>query len=101
MKKLSFCILLFLLLIVSDAFAGIPEKDRETGFNYQKWSTVDHRKIELIQKEFKHPEEVTKACIYCHTNASKQVHKTIHWTWKCDADKTKTLGKSGITLNNF
>jgi hypothetical protein len=58
--------------------------------------TADHRKFELLKKEFKSGPEVTEACLSCHTEAVRQVHKTIHWTWECE----KGLGKSKV-VNNF
>ena len=45
-------------------------------------STADHSKFKELQKDFKTGPEVTKACLTCHTEAAKQVHKTKHWTWE-------------------
>ena len=60
--------------------------------------TADHRKFELLKKEFKSGPEVTEACLSCHTEAVRQVHKTIHWTWECE----KGLGKSKVvTISEF
>ncbi|MDY0132058.1 MAG: hypothetical protein RBR53_05245 [Desulforegulaceae bacterium] len=69
--------------------------------DYRSWTTADHNKIDLLQQKFGTPEEVTSACIFCHTDASKQIHDTIHWSWECGADKTGKMGKGGITMNNF
>ncbi|MCG7963086.1 MAG: cytochrome C, partial [Candidatus Thiodiazotropha endolucinida] len=44
-------------------------------------STADHSKFEQLQEEFETGPEVTKACLSCHTEAAKQLHKTTHWTW--------------------
>ena len=39
-------------------------------------STADHSKFKELQKEFKNGPEVTKACLTCHTEASKQLMQT-------------------------
>ena len=45
-------------------------------------STADHSKFKELKGPFKTGEEVTKACLSCHTEASKQVMNTRHWTWE-------------------
>lgn len=64
-------------------------------------STADHGKFEVLKKEFKSGPEVTKACLSCHTEAAKQIHKTKHWTWEALNPQTnQKLGKKHI-INNF
>lgn len=64
-------------------------------------STADHTKFKELQRDFKTGEDVTKACLECHTEAAKQVHKTKHWTWEFLNPATKQrLGKKHI-INNF
>ncbi len=64
-------------------------------------STADHSKYEELQKQFKQGQEVTEACIDCHTEAAKQIHKTKHWTWEYTNPKTgQKLGKKNV-INNF
>ena len=48
------------------------------------WRTTDHSKHEVLQKDFVSGGELTQACISCHSEAEKQFHKTIHWTWLAD-----------------
>lgn len=106
MKKL-FAFTLVFIFFYSQVFSSQENvsvediKDIKTGSDYKKWTTADHSKIPMLQKNFKTPEEVTQACIFCHTEAASQMQQTIHWTWKCSADKTGKMGKDGITLNNF
>ncbi len=59
--------------------------------------TVDHSRLEALNKPFVSGPEITKACLACHTEAESQFHQTIHWTWKAD----KLKGKAGYSLNNF
>jgi octaheme c-type cytochrome (tetrathionate reductase family) len=64
-------------------------------------STADHSKFKELQKHFESGPEVTKACIKCHTEAAKQIHKTKHWTWEfLNPDNKQRLGKKNV-LNNF
>ncbi len=66
------------------------------------WGTTDHSKHKILKKEFKSGPEVTKTCLSCHTEAAKQFHKTIHWTWMDpNTQKDEKLGKGGLSINNF
>ena len=66
-----------------------------------KPSTADHSKFEELQLPFASGPEVTAACLNCHTEASKQLHKTTHWTWAFDNPLTgQELGKKNV-INNF
>ncbi len=68
----------------------------------KRWITTDHAKHEVLQKPFMSGEEVTQACISCHSEASTQFHKTIHWTWLASGDKKEPkYGKAGYSVNNF
>ena len=63
--------------------------------------TADHSKFKELQKQFKSGPEVTKACLTCHTEAAKQVHRTKHWTWEfINTEKNQKLGKKNV-LNNY
>ena len=64
-------------------------------------STTQHARHAALQQDFADPSEVTKACLSCHTEAAKQIHKTIHWTWIHPEDPEKKHGKGGISFNNF
>ena len=64
-------------------------------------STADHTKFKELQRHFDSGPAVTRACIKCHTEAAKQIHKTKHWTWEfLNPDNKQRLGKRNI-LNNF
>lgn len=68
---------------------------------HQNKSTADHSKFEILNQNFEKPEDVTKACLSCHTDAASQVMKTIHWTWICPKSGDGKLGKAGMSLNNY
>jgi len=64
-------------------------------------STADHTKYKELQQAFQSGPEVTKACLSCHTEAAKQVHKTKHWTWEfLNPENNQRLGKKNV-MNNF
>ena len=63
--------------------------------------TADHSKFKELQAEFKSGQEVTRACLSCHTEASRQVMKTKHWTWEAvNPNTNQKLGKKTL-VNNF
>lgn len=63
-------------------------------------STSDHTKFKALQQEFNSGPEVTKACLSCHTEAAKQIHKTQHWKWEYRSPEGQLLGKKHV-INNF
>ncbi|WP_445158362.1 tetrathionate reductase family octaheme c-type cytochrome [Halomonas sp. E14] len=64
-------------------------------------STADHRQFDALQGPFNNAEEVTQACLSCHTEASQQVMATRHWTWDYkNPHGGETLGKRTM-LNTF
>ncbi len=68
----------------------------------KRWTTTDHSKIEALNQNFTSGSQITQACLSCHTDASMQFEKTIHWTWKVESEKPGiTNGKAGHAVNNF
>ncbi|OGA17611.1 MAG: cytochrome C [Betaproteobacteria bacterium RIFCSPLOWO2_02_FULL_66_14] len=64
-------------------------------------TTADHARFKELQREFKSGPEVTKACLICHTEAARQVHRTKHWTWEfVNPDTGQRLGKKTL-VNNY
>ncbi len=87
---------LCVLLSVCPALAGLPAIAHAAAS-----STADHGKFSELQKPFKSCEEVTTACLACHTEAARQVMATRHWTWDYTNPATgQRLGKMTM-LNSF
>ena len=64
-------------------------------------ATADHSRFKELQGPFVSGEEVTRACLSCHTEAAKQVIDTRHWTWDySNPDTGQRLGKKTM-LNGF
>ncbi|QTA80936.1 Putative cytochrome c family protein, OhcA-like [Desulfonema limicola] len=105
-----FVFIVFLsFLHVSAAFTTVLDETapgltmaRQATHSAKLWITSDHSKHEILQQEFTSGPEVTKACLYCHSEAASQFHKTIHWTWlDPNVDKKEMIGKGGYSVNNF
>ncbi|MGK7395903.1 MAG: tetrathionate reductase family octaheme c-type cytochrome [Candidatus Cyclobacteriaceae bacterium M3_2C_046] len=67
-------------------------------------SSVDHSKFPELQKEFATPQDVTEACISCHTERHKEVIESSHWNWArisyIEGKGLRALGKKNV-VNNF
>lgn len=99
--------ILTLVLVLSfcmPCLSAVGNKTGKTKLEIKKIAakpTADHRKFKQLKEEFKRGPEVTKACLSCHTEAARQVHATIHWTWgKKKKGQIHELGKA-YTLNSF
>ncbi|MDO9386109.1 MAG: tetrathionate reductase family octaheme c-type cytochrome [Thiobacillus sp.] len=91
-----------LLLVALNATAQTPATpDAAPARTEVKESTAEHGKFSQLKKPFKTGEEVTEACLSCHTEAAKQVMATRHWTWDYVNPSTgQRLGKKTM-LNSF
>ncbi|MBN2262900.1 MAG: tetrathionate reductase family octaheme c-type cytochrome [Prolixibacteraceae bacterium] len=67
-------------------------------------SSVDHTKFEILQQEFATPQDVTEACISCHTERHREVMNSSHWNWErisyIEGRGIEASGKSNV-INNF
>ena len=93
----------FFAFIISLFFLTYSHADN----NSKNIQVNSHSNYHILKQDFKKPEDVTKACLTCHTEAAKDIMKTSHWTW---SNKTAKLpGREGKTyeigkkegLNNF
>jgi octaheme c-type cytochrome (tetrathionate reductase family) len=90
----------FLLLLAALLSFAAHAYASDSG-NRPTTSTADHTKFKALQGPFKSGEEVTQACLECHTEAAKQVMATRHWTWDYINPGTgQRLGKKTM-LNSF
>ena len=66
--------------------------------------SVDHSKLPALQKAFASPQQVTEACVSCHTESHKEVMQSSHWNWEraeyIPGRGVRYIGKKNI-LNNF
>ncbi len=67
-----------------------------------RWTTVDHSKTAQLKQDFLSGEQITNACLSCHSEAADQFHQSIHWTWLASGSKKDLrYGKAGHSVNNF
>jgi octaheme c-type cytochrome (tetrathionate reductase family) len=93
--------LLALCVLVTPALAASESSATAAATGRTSESTADHGAFKILQRDFSSGPEVTKACLTCHTEAAKQVHKSKHWTWEfMNPDTKQRLGKKNV-INNF
>lgn len=67
-------------------------------------SSVDHSKFQILQQAFETPQEVTEACISCHTERHKEIMASAHWNWErvayVEGRGVAATGKKNV-INNF
>jgi octaheme c-type cytochrome (tetrathionate reductase family) len=66
--------------------------------------SVDHSKFEVLNREFKTPQEVTETCISCHNERHKEIMGSSHWNWErvsyVEGRGVTAAGKKNV-INNF
>ncbi len=65
------------------------------------WTTADHSEMEALKKEFETGQQITDACLSCHSKADDQLMHTIHWTWLSPYADGDVVGKAGYSVNTF
>ena len=79
-------------------FLGLPLSAAEQAV---ATSTADHTKFEALKQQFDSGPDVTRACLTCHTEAAKQIHKTKHWRWSFTHPDTGELLGKRVIINSF
>lgn len=51
-------------------------------------STADHSRFDVLKKKFRKVRDVNNACLSCHNEGARQIHKTKHWAWEYDSSTT-------------
>lgn len=73
-------------------------------YTFKKKPSVNHSALRELNKEFKSPQEVTEACLSCHTETHKEVMASSHWNWErvsyVDGRGISSAGKKNV-MNNF
>ncbi len=111
MKKIFISVAL-IGLVIAIAIGILSSKDTEqnplsllqTKLSEKPAPSVDHTKFAVLQKKFTTPQQVTEACISCHTERAKEVMKSNHWNWEraeyIQGRGIVYLGKKNA-INNF
>lgn len=90
------------LAVQTDSAAPGRIMARQSIKSDEPWKTADHTKHKALQATFESGNQITEACLSCHSEAESQFHKTIHWTWlAAEEPDGKLIGKAGDSVNNF
>ncbi|HKJ98480.1 MAG TPA: tetrathionate reductase family octaheme c-type cytochrome [Desulfotignum sp.] len=113
-KPVWFTALLFVILLFTSpaaaSVAAAAQEEEALGMKLAKqavrsdkhWTTVDHSKLDALNQNFTSGDQITQACLSCHTDAAMQFEETIHWTWEVPSEKEGIMnGKAGHAVNNF
>lgn len=97
--------LLAILLLVATALAPQVGQAQDQAVRWSRdasvVSTADHEAFDSLKQRFRSPEEVTEACLGCHTRAADQIHATLHWTWSLEVPTIdRPVGKRNL-VNSF
>ncbi len=74
---------------------------KQAGIMSGDWTTADHSEMEALKKSFQSGQEITDACLSCHSKADDQLFHTIHWSWLSPYDDGDVVGKAGYSVNTF
>ncbi|MEW5798336.1 MAG: tetrathionate reductase family octaheme c-type cytochrome [Bacteroidota bacterium] len=96
--------LYFVATITKKDVEPTPLAELKEQYSKKEKTSVDHSKFPQLRKHFAKPQEVTAACIECHTERHTEVMKSSHWNWEreeyIEGRGIRYVGKKNI-LNNF
>ncbi|MGF7141173.1 tetrathionate reductase family octaheme c-type cytochrome [Roseimarinus sediminis] len=87
-----------------EIYFNLKLEELKTKYAIEPVPSVDHRKFEILQQEFESPQDVTEACISCHTERHKEIMNSAHWNWErvsyIEGRGVEAAGKRNV-VNNF
>jgi octaheme c-type cytochrome (tetrathionate reductase family) len=99
-----FLLVLIHLFNVEDEYYNLKLEALKQEYAIKPVPSIDHRKLPDLQREFSTPQEVTEACIACHTERHREVMASAHWNWErvsyVEGRGVAAAGKKNV-LNNF
>ncbi len=102
-------IVVFPIVIITLALSDGEQENRHLEdvrslYSGQSKPSVDHSKFDALKVDFTSPQEMTTACLSCHTERGKEVLGNAHWNWEreeyIEGRGVTYLGKKNL-LNNF
>ncbi|MCE1163769.1 MAG: tetrathionate reductase family octaheme c-type cytochrome [Bacteroidetes bacterium] len=111
MKKIFFIVIVIALVIISSIILLESNQTEPSNLDILKKTmskkdsaSADHSKFAVLQKKFDSPQQVTEACLSCHTERHKEVMRSSHWNWSreqyIEGRGIVNLGKKNA-INNF
>ncbi len=87
-----------------DDYYNLKLEELKQTYSAKPIPSVDHSKFDILQQEFATPQDVTEACLTCHTERHKEVMASSHWNWErvsyIEGRGLRATGKKNV-LNNF
>ncbi len=81
-----------------------PLRELKARYSKKRVRSVDHAMLPALQRKFASPQEVTAACLSCHTGRGKEVMESSHWNWSrveyVPGRGIASTGKKNV-VNNF
>ncbi len=101
---LGLIVISFIIVVTSATYNPPNLEDIKAAYSQEKLSKVDHSKFAVLNKKFSKPQQVTEACISCHTSRHTEVMNSSHWNWErpeyIEGKGIVYLGKKNA-VNNF
>lgn len=97
-------ILLTVSILPERSVERTPLEELRAKYKVKDKPSVDHAKFDVLRGPFAQPQDVTKACISCHTERHTEVMQSSHWNWErieyVEGSGIRKVGKKTI-LNNY
>ncbi len=97
-------LLLIRLFSKDDSYYNLKLEKLKQEYSVAGVASVDHGKLKELQRTFSTPQEVTEACIGCHTERHREIMNSAHWNWErvtyVEGRGVAGAGKKNV-LNNF
>ena len=78
---LALLLLLGALMVYLDSRREAPSAGGPLPAHFEKKVRTHLDHSSFFRTRFKQPQDVTRACLSCHTQAASEVMKTAHWEW--------------------
>lgn len=79
---LGLIVISFIIVVRSSTFNPPQLDEIKSELAKNQVSKADHSQFSVLNKKFDSPQEVTEACISCHTGRHREVMNSSHWNWE-------------------
>ncbi|MBF0431828.1 MAG: tetrathionate reductase family octaheme c-type cytochrome [Fibrobacteria bacterium] len=109
-KNITIITLLVLALLIGinvfnkKEYYNVKLEELRQQYSKKPVSPVDHAKLPVLDRPFDSPQDVTEACMSCHTERHKEILASAHWNWeRVEYIRGRGIAYSGkkSVLNNY
>ncbi len=79
---LALIVISFVIVVRSSTYNPPEVSEIRERFKKTELSKVNHATFPILDQHFDKPQEVTEACISCHTTRHREVMNSSHWNWE-------------------